>query len=111
MIAKGDDGGGNLSTACSIGAVADTVAKVDVVAETSGIGGAASKGWSQGEHVVDAGLTAGWQARDVLGDSRQGERADGDHDCGLHLDRLRHDGCLQKLVEVCRMLGSREMVF
>jgi hypothetical protein len=57
--AKGDDGGGNIRTTSLIGAVAETVAKVDVLAETSGIGGGASKGWSQAEHVVDAGLLEG----------------------------------------------------
>jgi hypothetical protein len=54
--------------------------------------------------------TAGWEAGD-LGDSRQGECADGDHGCGLHLDRLRHEGCLQKLLGECKILGSREMEF
>jgi hypothetical protein len=140
-IAKGDDGGGNRRTTSLIGAVADTVAKVLVLAEASGIGGGASKGWSQGEHVVDAGLlegkgqplhlrstcflrrrchwtpgrhdatgrrdgeedadvsrstyTAGGEVGD-LGNSGQGECADGDHDCGLHLDRI----------EVRRMLAG-----
>lgn len=56
LIAKGNDRGGDGSTTSSVGAVADTIAKVDILAETSGIGGGASKGWGQGQHVVDAGL-------------------------------------------------------
>jgi hypothetical protein len=36
-------------------AVTDSVAKVDVLAETGNIGRAASKLWGFGEHVVDAG--------------------------------------------------------
>lgn len=54
--------------------------------------------------------TTGWETGD-LGYSSQGECANGDHGCGLHLGRLRREGCLQKLLDECRMLGSRENEF
>merc|ERR1719262_386035 len=81
----GDDGLGDIRTAGSVGAVADTVCEVDVTAEASSIGGAATKGWSKTKHVGDAGLTTGWRTL-KLSDSSEGECADGDHGCGLHLD-------------------------
>ena len=52
----GNDSAGNGFTASSVGAVTDTVAKVDIVAETGSIGRATAKGWGQGEHVFHTGL-------------------------------------------------------
>ena len=54
--AVGDDSRGDCSTTGGIGAVADTVTKVDVFAEAISCSLFAAKGWSKGEHVVDACL-------------------------------------------------------
>ena len=55
----GDNGWGDIRTAGSVRAVADTVCEVDVAAEASSIGGTATKGWSKTKHVGDAGLLEG----------------------------------------------------
>jgi len=52
----GNDTGGHFCTAGLVRAVTDTVAKVGVAAEAVGIVALTSKRWSEGEHVVDAGL-------------------------------------------------------
>jgi hypothetical protein len=51
--------------------------------------------------------TASWEG---LSRNRQGEYADGHHDCGLHLDRFSHEGILQELLGVCVRAGSLEIV-
>lgn len=56
LIAICDDGRGNVGATSCVGAVTNTVTEVDVMAKTGSIARSASKGWSQGEHVVDAGL-------------------------------------------------------
>lgn len=55
-IAECDDGTGISRTARSVGAVADAIAKVHVLAQACRISGSAAKGGSQAEHVADAGL-------------------------------------------------------
>ena len=49
-------GGGNLRTANSVGAVADTIAKVDVLTEADIVIGSAAKFRKLSEHVRDAGV-------------------------------------------------------
>ncbi len=55
-VAIGDHGRSDIRTAGGVGAVTDPIAKVDVLAEAGSFGGRAPEGWSQGEHVVEAGL-------------------------------------------------------
>jgi hypothetical protein len=54
--AIGNDGGGNLRTANSVGAVADTIAKVDVLTEADVVIGSAAKFRKLSEHVCNAGV-------------------------------------------------------
>ena len=55
-VAKGDNSACHSGTAGSVGAITNTIAKVDVLAEACSIGARASQGWGKVEHVVDAGL-------------------------------------------------------
>jgi hypothetical protein len=58
FISKGDDCAGNRGAAGFVAAVPETIAEVNVFAQASSVGRRTSKRWSQGEHVVDTGLTA-----------------------------------------------------
>lgn len=52
-----DDRCGDLGrTTGGVGAVTNTVSEVGIFAEAGRVGRRASKGWGEGEHVVDAGL-------------------------------------------------------
>lgn len=47
---------GGVASADSVGAVTDTVAVVDLAAEAGCLSAGAAEGFSEGVHVVDAGL-------------------------------------------------------
>jgi hypothetical protein len=51
--------------------------------------------------------TTGWEG---LSRNRQGECADGDQNCGLHLDRFSHEKILQELLGGSVRAGSLEIV-
>jgi hypothetical protein len=51
--------------------------------------------------------TTSWEG---LSRNRQGECADGDQNCGLHLDRFSHEEILQELLGVFVRAGSLEIV-
>lgn len=65
-VAIGNDGGGNLRTANSVGAVADTIAKVDVLAEADIVIGSAAKFRKLSEHVRDTGVLEESQPLEIL---------------------------------------------
>jgi len=83
LVTIGDDARGNISTTSLVGAVAETIAKVWVLAEASSIGRGAPKLSGLGEHVVNAHLTTCWKVG--LGSNGNNESTKGDN-CGLHLD-------------------------
>jgi hypothetical protein len=83
-VAIGNDSGGNRSTASLVGAVADTVAKVDVLAKARVVVGSAVEGWGQGEHVVNTGLLE--ESQPLRATSRRDSRSA--HAIG-HQDNLR----------------------
>ena len=65
-VAIGNDGGGNLRTAHSVGAVADSIAKVDVLTEADIVIGSAAKFRKLSEHVRDTGVLEESQPLEIL---------------------------------------------
>lgn len=73
-----------------IGAVANAIGKVGIVAETRNVVIGASEGRCQGEHVHDASFTACWEAvegAEILGNREASEEGGGD-DEELHFERV-----------------------